>query len=126
MSNPKISLSYENRILTVAFQDGAVISKNDLIEIYDFAYKSSKTQKYCIIFYSLGHYIVQPETLQYMINNPSNSQVLAKAYVLDSDEAIMKTIKHLEKDKPQLIPKTFKSLEAARKKMFEILVNSMV
>jgi hypothetical protein len=63
----------------------------------------------------LGSYEVAEDAIRYMINNPSNEQVLAKAYVLDSEEAEKKTQLDLRHDKPELIPLTFRILQAAKK-----------
>ncbi len=121
MNNPKVSFSFEKGILIITYEEGAVIDVKDVIEYYDHGFELSGGRKFCVIFHALGQFTVTREAWDYIANNPNYDRVYAKAYVTDSPETESKAIFHIRMDKPQLVPMTFWSLKAAKKKMREVL-----
>jgi hypothetical protein len=114
MKNSKIEVSFENRILHVIFKDDATIEASDLKEIYEYGNQKSEGNFYGVIFESINHYNVTEEAIDYIINNPYSKNILAKAYVVNTKEAEMKTRAHLAFDHPALKPFTFKTLVEAK------------
>ncbi|MFL5766156.1 MAG: hypothetical protein ACJ77K_19585 [Bacteroidia bacterium] len=122
MKNPKILVSFVDRILHVKFLNKAVISADDLHEFYGFGVKEANGKKYCVIFEAEGHYDVTEECIELMTNNPYNVQLLAKAYVINSLEAETKTKLHIRFDRPDLKPVSFKRYEEGRKWLNNVLL----
>ena len=50
MTNSKIETAFGNRILHVKFQDDAVVTESDLMEIYAFANEQAQGVKYGVLF----------------------------------------------------------------------------
>jgi hypothetical protein len=115
MKNKKIKVSFEDEVLDVKYLENAVISSEDIKEIYSYGNSESNGKMYCIMFEPLGKYQVTEEAIQYMVDNPDNKNILEKVYVINSEEAETKTKSHLLNDKPKLIPQTFKTAESGKK-----------
>jgi hypothetical protein len=113
MNNAKISVSFENRILSVTYLDNAIVDIPDLQEIYRFATSRAAGKSYCVVFEALNHYEVTEEAVQYMADNPANKHILAKAYVVNTKESNLKTKLHLTFDKPALKPNVFETNKEA-------------
>ncbi len=111
MKNPKTHVKFENNILQVRFDDNAIIDAETLSEIYDFANKNSNGIPYCALFEASNHYEVTDDGLEYLVNNPNNKYILAKAYIIDHKEVEVKTRLHLLFDQPALKPFVFKTRE---------------
>lgn len=110
MKNPRISVSFENRILHVIFLSQAKIDVIDLVEIYAYANERAAGRPYGVIFESAGPYEVTDEGIYYLSNNPNSRNVLGKAYITNNMEAGVKTRLHLLFDKSGLRPFVFKTL----------------
>jgi hypothetical protein len=121
MKNPKIEVSFENRILSVKFLDNAVIANTDIEELYEFGKQKASGKPYCIIFEPVNHYDVTEDAIEYIVNNPYSKYIVAKAYVVNSKEAEMKTRAHLLFDHPDLKPFTFKTLTEGKNWLMEVL-----
>lgn len=115
MKNSNIKVSFESRILSVKFMDYAVIEGEDLKEIYSFANEKANGMPYGVVFEAVNHYEVTDSAIKFILNNPNNVNVLAKAYVINTEEAYQKTKHHLFFDNPALKPFTFKTTEKAIK-----------
>jgi hypothetical protein len=115
MKNQKIIVSFDDEILEVKYLEDAVISMEDIKEIYSYGSSKSNGKMYCIMFEPFGKYEVTEDAIQYMVNNPDNKNILEKVYVINSIEAETKTKHHLLFDKPKLIPQTFNTAEKGRK-----------
>ena len=126
MKNSKIQASFDNKILIVTFLDGAIIDIDDLIEIYSFANERANGKRYGALFEALNHYVVTDSAIEFIKENPYNVNVLAKAYITNSDEAERKLKAHLLFDHPQLRPYTFKTRETALKWLTTIVNNPIV
>lgn len=124
MKNAYIQASFENSILSVTLLDNVVVTAEDLMEIYAFANDKAKGSSYGVLFEAVNHYKVTEPAIEYMVNNPNNIYVLAKAYVVNTAEADAKTKFHLLFDKPQLRPFTFKTRETALKWLRSIVDNA--
>ena len=111
MKNSKIEATYNNRILSVKFLENASINEKDLEEIYSFANEKAAGKTYGVIFEALNHFDVTEDAIHYMVNNPYNTHILSKAYVLNTKEAERKTKLHLLFDHPSLKPCTFHTNE---------------
>jgi hypothetical protein len=122
MENPKVRYSFEEGILIITYEEGALIEVKDVIEYYDHGFELSKGQKFCVIFHAVGRFTVTREAWEYIAENPYPDRIHAKAYVTDSPETDSKANFHIRMDKPQLVPLTFWNLKAAKKKMREILL----
>ena len=109
MKNSKIHVKFEDQILQVRFDDGAVINADDLGEIYEFANKNSGGKLYCTLFEASNHYEVTDDAIEYMVNNPNNKNILSKVYIVNNKETEVKTRLHLLFDNPALKPFVFKS-----------------
>jgi len=109
MKNPKIQVSFQGRILWAEFMDKAVISAADIEEMYTFAEGKAKGNKYCVMFEAIDHFDVTEDGLEFMLNNPHDKNVLAKVYIIGTQEAKVKTKLHLLFDQPELKPATFKT-----------------
>lgn len=124
MKNEYIQASFENRILSVTLLNNVVVTDEDLMEIYSFANERANGKQYGVIFEAIDHYKITEPAINYMVNNPNNIYVLAKAYVINTEEAATKTKFHLLFDQPQLRPFTFKSKETALKWLTSVIDNS--
>jgi hypothetical protein len=109
MKNQKIQVSFQGRIMWAEFSDKAVISDSDIKEMYTFAEEKAKGQKYCVMFEAMGHFDVTEEGLEYMLNNPHDKHVLAKVYIIGTQESKTKANLHILFDQPELKPVTFKT-----------------
>lgn len=109
MKNPKIAVTFHDRILSAKFFEDAVISASDIAEIYDHANKKSNGTGYGIMFESEGHFDVTEDGLEYMLNNPNDKHVIAKVYVIGTKESERKAKLHIAFDHPSLKPVTFKT-----------------
>ena len=109
MKNPKIETHFEDNILSVKFLDNAVIEDTDIEQIYKFGDKKADGKPYCIIFEPENHYNVTEDAVEYIVNNPYDKNIIAKAYIVNSKEAEMKSRAHLAFDHPSLKPFTFKT-----------------
>jgi hypothetical protein len=114
MKNSKIEASFENRILSVRFLNGATIEDTDLQEIYEFGNQNANGLSYGIIFEPEDHYTVTEDAIDYISDNPYNKNIIAKAYVVNTKEAEVKTRMHVLFDHPSLKPFTFKTLSEGR------------
>ena len=121
MKNSKIEVSFEKRILSVRFLDNAVIANTDIEELYEFGEQKASGNPYAIIFEPVNHYDVSEDAIEYIVNNPYNKSIIAKAYVVNSKEAEMKTRAHLLFDHPDLKPFTFKTLAEGKNWLMEVL-----
>ena len=125
MKNPKIVVSFEHRILLVKYLENAIITDEDLKEIYSLAEVKAKWKPYCIMFEALNHYEVTEDAITYLSNNPHNKNILAKAYVINTKEAELKTKFHFLFDNPALKPYTFKNSEDAKKYLVDVINKSI-
>jgi len=121
MKNPKINASFDNRILTVTYLDGAHIDVADLEEIYQHGKAKAGGKPYCILFEATDHYDVTEEAIYYISNNPYEKDILAKAYIVNSQESDIKTKLHLLFDHPHLKPFVFKTRNEAKFFLMEAL-----
>lgn len=124
MKNANIEVTFENRILSVKLLDNVVITGDDLEEIYSFADEQSGKKPYGVIFEAVNHYKVTESGISFIFNNPHNVNVLAKAYVLNTQEAEIKTKAHLVFDNPALRPYTFKTTGIALKWLNAVIENT--
>ena len=124
MKNANIEVTFENRILSVKLLDHAVVSAEDLEEIYSFANERSGKKPYGALFEAVNHYKVTDSAVNYILNNPYNENVLAKAYVINTEEAEMKTKQHLVFDNPALKPYTFRTAGIALKWLNAVIENT--
>jgi len=124
MQNSNIKVSFENRILYVKLLDNVVVTAEDLNEIYSFANERANGKPYGVIFEAVNHYKVTGPAVEYIVNNPNNEHVLAKAYVINTKEAEIKTKAHLLFDNPSLKPFTFSTPEIALKWMTAVINNT--
>lgn len=106
------------------FLDNVIITADDLNEIYSFANEKANGKSYGVVFEAENHYVVTESAIKYIINNPNNINVLAKAYVINTKEAELKTKHHLFFDNPSLKPYTFKTLETAIKWLTAVVKNN--
>lgn len=122
MSNDRILYSFVNRVLIVSFLDNAEISRADLEEVYRFAERNAEGKKYGALFEAFGTYTILDDALEFMIRNPYNKNVIAKAYVIDTKEAQLKTKLHLLFDKPELKPFTFPDKASALQWLYRMII----
>ncbi len=123
MKNGKIKTSFENRILTIKFFEGASLDVDDLKEMYGFAEKESGGKAYCVLFEALGTYDVSEEAIEYLSDN-SGRNILAKVYVISLKETEIKTKLHLLFDAPSIIPKTFATEQEGRQYLLELIAKN--
>lgn len=122
MQNDRILCSFENGVLLVSFMNDAVISRKDLEEIYSYANTMAKGKRYGVLFEAFGRYTVNEDALEYMVKNPNNKNVIAKAYVTDSKETSTKAKLHLLFDKPELKPFTFPDKAGALQWLYQMII----
>lgn len=116
MENGNIVATFEHSILTVKFLENAKIELEDVKEIYDYANNWANGKPYCILFDALHHFEVSEDAIDYISDdNPDDTHILAKAYVISSKEAQLKIKAHLRFDHPKLQPRIFFMVEEARK-----------
>lgn len=125
MKNANIQVSFENRILIVKLLDNAIISDDDLKEVYAYANERANKKMYGVVFEAVNRYHVTEPAVKYIINNPNNINISAKAYVINTEEADQKTKAHLQFDNPSLKPFTFKTNEKALKWLTAVMKNSI-
>lgn len=123
MKNASIKVFFNNRILSVMLLDNAIITADDLVEIYAFANEKANGKPYGVLFETENHIEVTESAIEYILNNPNNINVLSKAYVVNTEEADRKTKHHLYFDNPSLKPFTFKTAEKALKWLNAVINN---
>jgi hypothetical protein len=80
-----------------------------------FAKERSYGKPFCILFDPPAKmFNTSDEALQYVIDNPENLPILAKAYIVRSKEMQMAAKLHMSIDHPKIKPHFFESEEAAR------------
>ncbi len=82
-------------------------------EVYAFGDKMSDGKQFCILFESPFHYDASEEAIDYISSNSISEMILAKAYVVNTQESKLKTKLHLVFDKPVIKPNQFETREQA-------------
>jgi hypothetical protein len=117
MNNAAIIVTFEHSILSVRFLENAIISLEDVKELYAYGNMWAHGNPYCVLFEAVAHYEVSEDAVEYFsLDNPSDTNILAKAYVIaDNKEAQLKSKMHLLFDQPKIEPNVFRNHEDARK-----------
>gem|GEM_PF-1276844 len=116
MKNSAIITKFENSILSVRFLNNAVITLDDMKELYEYGNMHANGRPYCALFEAVGHYEVMPDAIEYFsVGNPNDTNILAKAYVVgENKEASIKSKVHLLFNQPKIEPRVFTSHTDAR------------
>jgi hypothetical protein len=116
MNNASIIVKFEHNILSVRFLENAKIEVEDVKEIYEYGNMWAHGKPYGIIFEPTGHYKLSEDAVEYIsVSNPSDSHIIAKAYVINDKESKIKIELHMQFDKPALRPNIFTNHADARK-----------
>lgn len=124
MQNERILHSFENSVLLISFLKDAVVTRANLEAIYEFANRSANGKRYGVLFEAFGPYTVEEGALEFITRNPHNKNVIAKAYVVDTKEAKMKTSLHVIFDKPEIKPFTFPDKQNALQWLYRMIIVS--
>jgi hypothetical protein len=115
IQNKKVFVSFDDGILHVKFLEGIDVNLADAKTIFQFAKERSHGKPFCVLFDPSGK-MFKPtdEALKYVVENPDNHPILAKAYIVRSKLMAMAAKFHLLFDSPKIKPHFFESEEAAR------------
>jgi len=113
LQHDKAIVTFEERILWIKFNNGIDIEISDLKEIYSFAAEKSNGKSYCVLYDTSGTFNLKEEVVEYVANNSGNEPIMAKAYIVNSEDHKAKARLHLVFDQPKIKPNIFGSKKEA-------------
>jgi hypothetical protein len=122
IQNKKVFVSFDDGILHVKFLEETDVDLADAKTIFQFAKDRSHGKPFCVLFDPSGK-MFKPtdDALKYVVENPDNHPILAKAYIVRSKLMAMAAKFHLLFDSPKIRPHFFESEEAARSFLKNVL-----
>jgi hypothetical protein len=115
IQNKKVFVSFDEGILFVKFQEKAEVDLADAKTIFQFARERSHGRPFCVLFDPSGSmFNTTDEALKYVVDNPDNHPIIAKAYIVRNKIMAAAAKFHLLFDSPKIKPHFFESEEAAK------------